>query len=67
MPSVETVKIVSTTTPGLVVLYGTDGRNNDCKVLVHLQAVHLALKLVRNGAPEKRRTISFVEPAKGSV
>ena len=53
--------------PGLLVLYGTDGRNNDCKVLAHLQTVHLTLKLVRNGAPEKRRTISFVEPAKGSV
>jgi hypothetical protein len=53
--------------PGLLVLYGTDGRNNDCKVLAHLQAVHLTLKLVRNGAPEKRRTISFVESARGSV
>src|SRR5262249_25392659 len=53
--------------PGLLVLYGTDGRNNDCKVLAHLQTVHLTLKLVRNGAPEKRRTISFVEPARGSV
>jgi hypothetical protein len=53
--------------PGLLVLYGTDGRNNDCKILAHLQTVHLTLKLVRNGAPEKRRTISFVEPARGSV
>jgi len=53
--------------PGLLVLYGTDGKNNDCKVLVHLQTVHLVLKLVRHGAPEKRRTISFVEPARGSV
>ena len=53
--------------PGLLVFYGTDGRNNDCKVLAHLQTVHLTLKLVRNGAPEKRRTISFVEPARGSV
>ena len=52
--------------PGLLVLYGTDGRNNDCKVLAHLQTVHLTLKLVRNGAPEKRRTISFVEPARGA-
>ena len=51
--------------PGLLVLYGTDGRNNDCKVLAHLQTMHLTLKLVRNGAPEKRRTISFVEPARG--
>jgi len=51
--------------PGLLVLYGTDGTNNDCKVLAHLQTVHLTLKLVRNGAPEKRRTISFVEPARG--
>jgi hypothetical protein len=53
--------------PGLLVLYGTDGRNNDCKILAHLQTVHLTLKLVRNGAPEKRRTISFVEPARGSI
>jgi hypothetical protein len=52
---------------GLLVLYGTDGRNNDCKILAPLQTVHLTLKLVRNGAPEKRRTISFVEPARGSV
>jgi hypothetical protein len=53
--------------PGLLVLYGTDSRNNDCKVLASLQTVHLTLRLVRNGAPEKRRTISFVEPARGSV
>jgi len=53
--------------PGLLVLYGTDSRNNDCKVLASLQTVHLTLKLVRNGAPEKRRTISFVEPARGVV
>jgi cytosine/adenosine deaminase-related metal-dependent hydrolase len=53
--------------PGLLVLYGTDGGNNDCKVLAPLQTVHLTLKLVRNGAPEKRRTISFVEQARGSV
>ena len=53
--------------PGLVVLYGTDSRNNDCKVLAPLQAVHLTLRLVRNGAPEKRRTVSFVEPARGAL
>jgi hypothetical protein len=53
--------------PGLLMLYGKDSRNNDCKVLAHLQTIHLTLKLVRNGAPEKRRTISFVEPAKGSL
>ena len=53
--------------PGLLALYGQDGRNNDCKVLAHLQTVHLTLKLVRNGAPEKRRTISFVESPKGSL
>jgi hypothetical protein len=53
--------------PGLLVLYGTDGGNNDCKVLAPLQTAHLTLKLVRNGAPEKRRTISFVEQARGSV
>jgi len=53
--------------PGLLVLYGTDGENNDCKVLAHLQTVHLTMKLVRNGAPEKRRTVSFVEQASGSL
>ena len=53
--------------PGLLALYGQDGKNNDCKVLAHLQTVHLTLKLVRNGAPEKRRTISFVESAKSSL
>lgn len=53
--------------PGLLVLYGKDGKNNDCKVLAHLQTVPLTLKLVRNGAPEKRRTISFVEQVRGSI
>ena len=53
--------------PGLLVLYGKDSRNNDCKVLAQLQTVQLTLKLVRNGAPEKRRTISFVEQARGSL
>ena len=53
--------------PGLLVLYGKDSRNNDCKVLAQLQTVQLTLKLVRNGAPEKRRTLSFVEPARGSI
>jgi len=53
--------------PGLLVLYGTDAKNNDCKVLAHLQTVPLTLKLVRHGAPEKRRSISFVEPARGAV
>jgi len=53
--------------PGLLVLYGTDAKNNDCKVLAHLQTVPLTLKLVRHAAPEKRRTISFVEPARGAV
>jgi archaellum component FlaF (FlaF/FlaG flagellin family) len=53
--------------PGLLVLYGKDGRNNDCKVLAPLQTVQLTLKLVRNGAPEKRRTIGFVEQARGSL
>ena len=53
--------------PGLLVLYGQDNKNNDCKVLAYLQTVRLTLKLVRNGAPEKRRTVSFVEPARGSV
>lgn len=52
--------------PGLLVLYGKDSGNNDCKILAHLQTVHLTLKLVRNGTPEKRRTISFVEQARGS-
>ena len=53
--------------PGLLVLYGKDSRNNDCKVLAQLQTVQLTLKLVRNGAPEKRRTVSFVEPARGAL
>ena len=53
--------------PGLLVLYGKDSRNNDCKVLAQLQTVQLTLKLVRNGAPEKRHTISFVEQARGSL
>ena len=53
--------------PGLLVLYGQDNKNNDCKVLAYLQTVRLTLKLVRNGAPEKRRTVSFVEQARGSV
>jgi hypothetical protein len=53
--------------PGLLVLYGKDSRNNDCKVLAQLQTVQLTLKLVRNGAPEKRRTISFVEQARGAL
>ena len=53
--------------PGLLVLYGKDGRNNDCKVLAQLQTVQLTLKLVRNGAPEKRRPISFVEQTRGSL
>jgi hypothetical protein len=29
--------------------------------------VHLTLKLVRNGAPEKHRTITFVEQTRGSA
>jgi hypothetical protein len=53
--------------PGLLVLYGKDSRNNDCKVLAPLQTVHLTLKLVRNGAPEKRRPISFVEQTRGAL
>jgi hypothetical protein len=52
--------------PSLLVLYGKDGRDNDCKVLAPLQAVHLTLKLVRNGVPEKRRAISFVEQARSA-
>ena len=53
--------------PGLLVLYGKDGKNDDCKVLAPLLTVPLTLKLVRNGAPEKRRTISFVEQARDSL
>jgi hypothetical protein len=53
--------------PHWLILYGQDDQNNDCKVLAHLLTVHLTLKLVRNGVPEKRRTISFVEPAKGTL
>ena len=52
--------------PHLLVLYGQDGHNNDCKVLAHLLTTHLTLKLVRHGDPAKRRTISFVEPTKGT-
>ena len=47
--------------PQVLVLYGKDDRQNDCKILANLHTVHLVLKLVRNGEPEKRRTISFVE------
>jgi hypothetical protein len=49
--------------PGLLVLYGTDDAHNDCKVLANLQTVQLILKLVRNGAVERRRPITFVEPS----
>src|SRR5215216_861857 len=35
--------------PGLLVLYGQDSMNNDCKALASLQTVRLTLKLVRNG------------------
>lgn len=52
--------------PHVLVLYGTDEQHNDCKVLAHVLTVHLTLRLVRHGAPEKRRTISFVEPTKGT-
>lgn len=51
--------------PGLLVLYGTDGEHNNCKVLVTLQTVQLTLKLIRNSSPEKQRPISFVEPTTG--
>jgi hypothetical protein len=47
--------------PGVIVLYGQDDQHNNCKVLANLHTAHLVLKLVRNGEPEKRRTISFVE------
>ena len=53
--------------PGLLVLYGKDGENNDCKVLAPLQTGHLTLKLVRHGAPERRRTISFVEQTRSAL
>jgi len=52
--------------PQLLVLYGQDEHNNDCKVLVNVLTAHLTLKLVRNGDPAKRRTISFVEPSRGA-
>lgn len=52
--------------PHVLVLYGMDDKNNDCKVLANVLTVHLMLKLVRHGAPERRRTISFVEPAKST-
>jgi len=50
----------------LLVLYGQDGHNNDCKVLANLLTLHLTLKLIRHGDPAKRRTVSFVEPTKGT-
>jgi len=53
--------------PHLLVLYGQDDQHNDCKVLAHVLTVHLTLRLVRHGAPEKRRTISFVELAPGTA
>jgi hypothetical protein len=51
--------------PYVLVLYGQDEHNNDCKVLGNVLTVHLTLKLVRHGDPAKRRTISFVEPPRG--
>ena len=51
--------------PNLLILYGQDEKHNDCKVLANLQTVHLTLKLVRQGEPGKRRTVSFVEPPQG--
>jgi hypothetical protein len=52
--------------PHLLVLYGQDDHDNDCKVLANLLTAHLTLKLIRHGDPAKRRTISFVEPTKGT-
>jgi hypothetical protein len=52
--------------PHWLILYGQDDQQNDCKVLAPLLSVDLTLKLVRHGAPEKRRTISFVESSQGT-
>ena len=52
--------------PQLLVLYGQDEQNHDCKVLANVLTAHLTLKLVRNGDPARRRTISFVEPSRGA-
>ena len=52
--------------PHLLVLYGQDDHNNDCKVLAPLFTGSLVLKLVRQGDPAKHRTVSFVEPSKGA-
>lgn len=52
--------------PQLLVLYGQDEHNNDCKVLANILMVHLTLKLVRNGDPARRRTINFVESPGGA-
>lgn len=53
--------------PQLLVLYGQDEHNNDCKVLANMLTAHLMLKLVRAGDPARRRTISFVEPPRGAA
>lgn len=53
--------------PQLLVLYGQDEHNNDCKVLANVLTTHLTLKLVRHGDPARRRTISFVEPPRGTT
>jgi hypothetical protein len=53
--------------PQLLVLYGQDEHNNDCKVLENVLNVHLTLKLVRHGDAAKRRTISFVDPPRGTA
>src|SRR5262249_8458020 len=68
-PGAEPILVakISYLAPGLLVLYGTNGENNDCKFLARVQTVHLTMKLIRNGSPEKRRTVSFVEQARGSL
>jgi hypothetical protein len=68
-PSNERIQVskIAYLEPGLLVLYGTDAQLHDCKVLANLQTVQLLLKLVRNGAPEKQRPISFVEPTRNTA
>jgi len=52
--------------PHLLVLYGQDDHKNDCKVLANLFTASLILTLVHHGDPAKHRTVSFVEPSKGT-
>jgi hypothetical protein len=67
-PASERIQVtkIACLEPGLLVLYGTDDEQNNCKVLANLQTVQLTLKLMHHGSPEKQRPISFVEPTAGA-